>query len=76
MVEFERYMFASDDLAVWHLAEVEPWHEREWQRFSLSWTPTRSGEFLLSSLAEAANGLLQPTFGRRNAIYEVPVTVA
>jgi DMSO/TMAO reductase YedYZ molybdopterin-dependent catalytic subunit len=66
----------SDDAAVWHSAEVEPWHKREWQRFSFSWTPAQRGEFLLSSLAEAANGLLQPAFGRRNAIYEVPVTVA
>jgi hypothetical protein len=66
----------SDDDAVWQPAEVEPRRGREWQRFSISWTPARRGAFLLSSLAEASNGLFQPTFGRRNAIYEVPVIVA
>ena len=65
----------ADDAAAWHPADVEPQHGREWQRFSISWTPVRSGKFLLSSLAEATNGQLQPTSGRRNAIYEVPVSV-
>jgi len=66
----------SDDAAVWQAADLEPWHGREWPRFSISWTPAQRGEFLLISIAEASNGLRQPTFGRRNAVYEVPVSVA
>lgn len=67
----------TDDAAAWYAAELEP-HQgrRQWQRFSIPWTPARRGEFLLSSVAEAANGMLQPTSGRRNAAYGVPVTVA
>lgn len=65
-----------DDSAAWHCADLEPMHGREWQRFSISWTPARRGDFLLSSLAEATNGILQPTYARRNAVYEVPVSVA
>jgi hypothetical protein len=63
------------DGGAWHPAVLEPLRGREWQRFSFSWTPSRSGEFRLSSIAEAANGLLQPTSGRRNAMYEFPVSV-
>jgi DMSO/TMAO reductase YedYZ molybdopterin-dependent catalytic subunit len=66
----------SEDTATWYPADIEPWRGREWQRFSISWTSARRGELRLSSLAEAANGVLQPIFGRRNAVYEVPVTVA
>jgi hypothetical protein len=66
----------TSDVAAWHPADLEPQQGRQWQRFSIRWTPARHGEFLLSSVAEAANGLLQPTSGRRNAVYEVPVTVA
>jgi DMSO/TMAO reductase YedYZ molybdopterin-dependent catalytic subunit len=69
------YVRAGDSEA-WQPAVLEPPHGRAWQRFSFSWKPSRSGEFRLSSIAEAANGLLQPTSGRRNALYELSVSVA
>ena len=65
----------TDDPATWRRAELEPPRGREWQRFSMPWTPRRRGALPLASLAEAVNGQLQPTLGRRNAIYDVPVNV-
>jgi DMSO/TMAO reductase YedYZ molybdopterin-dependent catalytic subunit len=65
----------TGDAEAWRPAELEPPRGREWQRFSISWTPGQRGAILLASLAEASNGLLQPISGRRNAIYEVPVNV-
>jgi DMSO/TMAO reductase YedYZ molybdopterin-dependent catalytic subunit len=65
----------SDEEGVWRTAELEQPRGREWQRFSLPWKPTERGDYRFASLAEANNGLLQPTSGRRNAIYEVPVSV-
>jgi molybdenum-dependent oxidoreductase-like protein len=34
----------TDDTAIWRAAELEPPHGREWQRFSIPWTPRRRGE--------------------------------
>jgi len=76
MAEFEKHMSAPTMPQYGIPPTLIRWRRREWQRFSISWTPARRGEFLLSSLAEAANGVLQPVSGRRNAIYDVPVTVA
>jgi hypothetical protein len=65
----------ADDAATWRAAELEPPGGREWQRFSIYWTPGQRGEVVLASRAEAISGLLQPTSGRRNAIHEVAVNV-
>ena len=66
----------ADDAASWRRAELEAPRGREWQRFSMRWSPSRRGPVVLASMAEAMNGLLQPASGRRNAIHEVPVDVA
>jgi sulfane dehydrogenase subunit SoxC len=66
---------SDDDGATSRLAELEPPRGREWQRFSMSWTPKRRGLVVLTSRAEAMGGLLQPISGRRNATYDVPVNV-
>jgi hypothetical protein len=65
----------TDDAATWRAAELEPPRGREWQRFSMPWTPRQCGAVVLASRAEAMGGLLQPISGRRNAIYDVPVNV-
>jgi DMSO/TMAO reductase YedYZ molybdopterin-dependent catalytic subunit len=65
----------ADDAATWRRAELEPPRGREWQRFSMRWTPRQRGAVVLASLAEAMGGLLQPISGRRNAIPDVPVNV-
>ena len=70
-----RVYVRAEDAATWHSVDLEPRHGCEWQRFSISWLPSRRGEYLLSSIAEANNGMLQPISGRRNMIYEVPVRV-
>jgi DMSO/TMAO reductase YedYZ molybdopterin-dependent catalytic subunit len=65
----------TDDAATWRAAELEPPRGREWQRFSMPWTPRQRGAVVLASRAEAMGGLFQPISGRRNAIYDVPVNV-
>jgi DMSO/TMAO reductase YedYZ molybdopterin-dependent catalytic subunit len=65
----------TGDDAPWRRAELEAQRGREWQRFSVSWTPSQCGAVVLASRAEAKSGLVQPAAGRRNSIYEVPVTV-
>jgi DMSO/TMAO reductase YedYZ molybdopterin-dependent catalytic subunit len=65
----------TGEAAAWLRAELEPVRGREWQRFSVRWVPRRRGAVVLAALAEAMNGALQPTGGRRNAIHGVPVTV-
>src|SRR5262245_58960622 len=47
----------TDDGATWRPAELEPLRGREWQRFSMRWTPGQRGAMLLASLAEAMNGM-------------------
>ncbi|MCL5999169.1 MAG: hypothetical protein M1546_24365 [Chloroflexi bacterium] len=65
----------TDDGAIWRPAELEPPHGREWQRFSMPWTPRQRGGVVLASLAEAMGGQLQPISGRRNAIHGIAVNV-
>jgi len=60
----------------WQPVALEAPDGRQWQRFSLNWTPPTSGQFNLASRATARNGATQPDAGRRNAIYRVPITVA
>ena len=67
-------VMTSDDPR-WRAAELEPAHGRQWQRFSLSWTPEHRGPLLLSSRAGTHGGEHQPLAGRRNAIHSVPVMV-
>src|SRR5262245_24225710 len=68
------YVRTGNDEA-WRLAVLESLRGHEWRRFSFRWTPTHNEPTVLASLAEANNGQLQPAFGRRNAIHEVPVNV-
>ena len=56
-------------------AAVEPRRGREWQRFSLRWTPTDKGRLTLSSRATSCAGEYQLLAGRRNAVHRVPVTI-
>ena len=63
------------DGASWRLAELEPARGRQWQRFSLPWSPSERGAVVLASRATSSAGLTQPASGRRNAIYSVPVNV-
>jgi len=65
----------ADDMATWQPADLDPAPGREWQRFSVRWTPTKRGAVLLASMAEAVRGPLQPMSGYRNAIHKVPVNV-
>jgi DMSO/TMAO reductase YedYZ molybdopterin-dependent catalytic subunit len=65
----------ADDTATWRPAELEPPRGREWQRFSMLWTPRQRGAVVLASRAASMGGLLQPISGRRNGIHEVPVNV-
>lgn len=46
-----------------------------WQRFSLSWRPSRRGEIRLSARATEAGGLGQAVEGARNAVHVVSVVV-
>jgi DMSO/TMAO reductase YedYZ molybdopterin-dependent catalytic subunit len=59
----------------WRPATLEAASGRAWQRFSLSWTPTKRGAATLASRARTASGECQPAAGRRNAIYRVSVNV-
>jgi DMSO/TMAO reductase YedYZ molybdopterin-dependent catalytic subunit len=65
----------TDDAAAWLPAELEAARGREWQRFSIPWTPQRRGAVMLASRAQANGGLCQPASGRRNAIHGVTVNV-
>lgn len=60
----------------WEPAQLEPASGRAWQRFTLSWLPSKRGAVTLASRASIASGERQPASGRRNAIYHVPVTVS
>jgi DMSO/TMAO reductase YedYZ molybdopterin-dependent catalytic subunit len=66
----------TDAAGAWLPAELEPARGRAWQRFSVIWKPDRAGSVVLAARAEAPSGLLQPVTGRRNSVFEVPVTVA
>jgi hypothetical protein len=73
MAEFATSTFLS--AAPGQRAELEARREHEWQRFSIPWTAAERGATALASRAEANDGRVQPVSGRRNAIYQVPVTV-
>jgi Domain of unknown function (DUF4062) len=64
----------SDETA-WQSADLEPPRGREWQRFSLAWTPRHPGPTLIASRAQALTGERQPIAGRRNAIHSVAVSI-
>nr|WP_283808687.1 molybdopterin-dependent oxidoreductase [Variibacter gotjawalensis] len=55
--------------------ELEAPAGREWQRFSVRWTPDRSGESVLASVAKKADGTMQPPANFRNAVHHVTVRV-
>ena len=74
--EVSEVTVSTDDGARWSSTTLEPRPGRSWQRFALSWCPTRPGEHVLASRATASNGIFQPEHGRRNAIHRVTVTVA
>jgi DMSO/TMAO reductase YedYZ molybdopterin-dependent catalytic subunit len=62
--------------ATWSAAEVEAPRGREWQRFSLLWTPDSLGLTNVLSLATSRAGVRQPLSGRRrNTVYQVAVRV-
>jgi len=65
----------SVDDESWQSAQLEPPAGRAWQRFTLSWMPSKRGTVTLASRATAASGECQPASGRRNAIYRVSVRV-
>jgi DMSO/TMAO reductase YedYZ molybdopterin-dependent catalytic subunit len=59
----------------WRPAQLEGASGRTWQRFALSWVPSKCAAVTLASRASSAHGECQPESGRRNAIYRVPVTI-
>jgi DMSO/TMAO reductase YedYZ molybdopterin-dependent catalytic subunit len=59
----------------WRPAQLEGASDRAWQRFALSWVPSKCAAVTLASRASSARGECQSESGRRNAIYRVPVTV-
>ena len=65
----------ADGEMAWCAAEVERPRGREWQRFSMRWSPQRRGTVVLTCRAMTGAGLRQPETGRRNAIQAVPVNV-
>jgi hypothetical protein len=54
---------------------LEPRRGWRWQRFSMTWQPSVSGEVTLSARAFEAGGMGQPFDGARNAVHSVRVTV-
>ena len=71
-----RVEVSTDSGSTWLSAVVEPRRGRQWQRFSLSWKPDKSGPMHLASRAISDTGACQPASGQRNAIYHVPVVVS
>jgi DMSO/TMAO reductase YedYZ molybdopterin-dependent catalytic subunit len=70
-----RVEIRAGDQAAWQPAEFEAARGREWQRFSMPWSPRQPGAVTLASRATSKSGLVQPISGRRNAIHSVPVMV-
>ena len=60
----------------WQEAQLEPRHQRAWQRFTLTWPPPAPGRYRLLSRAWDAAGQTQPLDGARNAVYGLEVTIA
>jgi len=63
------------DAREWRPAELEPPQGREWQRFSLVWSPQHPGPALITARAQALTGKRQPLAGRRNEVHNVAVNV-
>ena len=68
-------VMVSVDGGDWRPAQLADASNRGWQRFALSWVPSKCAAATLASRASSARGECQPESGRRNAIYRVPVTV-
>lgn len=65
----------TGDQEAWLPADLEQSRGREWQRFTMRWSPRQRGAVTLASRATSKSGLVQPISGWRNAIHGVPVTV-
>jgi DMSO/TMAO reductase YedYZ molybdopterin-dependent catalytic subunit len=71
----DRVEASIDGGATWMEVQVEPRTERAWQRFVLPWRAADPGAVVLCSKAYSRDGVTQPEFGRRNAIYRIEVKV-
>jgi DMSO/TMAO reductase YedYZ molybdopterin-dependent catalytic subunit len=60
----------TDGGHTWTAARVADRSDYEWQRFSLSWTPSHLGEHILACCAKTLSGKTQPTTPWRNRIYQ------
>ena len=60
----------TDGGQTWTAAQVADRTDYEWQRFSLSWTPSCLGEHILACRAATRDGQTQPATARRNRIYQ------
>jgi DMSO/TMAO reductase YedYZ molybdopterin-dependent catalytic subunit len=67
---------STDGGVTWQVALLEPARGHEWQCFSIPWMPDCSGRVVLAARAESIDGVQQPITGRRNAVYQVPVSVS
>jgi len=65
----------SVDGGDWRPAQLEDASDRGWQRFAISWVPSKRAAVTLASRASSVRGECQPESGRRNAIYRVRVMV-
>jgi len=58
----------------WETTSLDRATGHGWRRFRRTWTPASPGDYRLSSRATTRGGDVQPSSGRRNAIYSVGVT--
>ena len=65
---------SSDDGRTWHKCRSETASGRSWIKFVCDW-PVKEGCTGLMSRASSQSGESQPSSGRRNAFYRVPITV-
>jgi DMSO/TMAO reductase YedYZ molybdopterin-dependent catalytic subunit len=70
-----RVDISTDGGITWSATELEPREERSWQQFRAQWRPSALGSCTLRSRAVSRDGTVQPDSRRRNAIYQVPITV-
>ncbi|MEU3780200.1 molybdopterin-dependent oxidoreductase [Streptomyces sp900129855] len=71
---------ASVDVSIdggqtWAPAYVTSRTGHAWQKFTLSWTPTSVGEYLLACRATTLSGATQPLTSRRNRVHQRVVFV-
>jgi len=59
----------------WENASIEPNQQYSWQKFSIKWTPPKSGNYKLQCRATDDDGRIQPPSGARNAIYSVDIII-